>query len=375
VINIGNKLKFKKEGNKNSKTKDNIIKKSLRHLLLSEYFVLYICIVSFILLLPIIPNIARAENLGNIIDFVWPLFIIAIGQTFVFIIAGIDLSQTAVISVTSIIGSLIMSTSMNPDVLSQSPMWGWFISEKGGALSGNALAVPVAIISMLAVGSFIGLINGLSIAKLKMPPFMVTLVTQMFFAALAIFLTQSNNIISLPDSFNKIGNGKIWIFSYALIIALVLGIISHIILSKTVLGSWLYSVGTNLKTSVISGVPTDKVIIFAYAFSGFCAAVGSVIYSSRLQMGGPTLGNNILMDIVGATIIGGTSMFGGKGKVVWTLFGVLFFMLLTNVLNLFNLSYFTINIVKGAVILIAALLDVTRTRILQRESQIEKAGV
>ncbi len=375
MINIGNKLKFKKEGNKNSKTKDNIIKKSLRHLLLSEYFVLYICIVSFILLLPIIPNIARAENLGNIIDFVWPLFIIAIGQTFVFIIAGIDLSQTAVISVTSIIGSLIMSTSMNPDVLSQSPMWGWFISEKGGALSGNALAVPVAIISMLAVGSFIGLINGLSIAKLKMPPFMVTLVTQMFFAALAIFLTQSNNIISLPDSFNKIGNGKIWIFSYALIIALVLGIISHIILSKTVLGSWLYSVGTNLKTSVISGVPTDKVIIFAYAFSGFCAAVGSVIYSSRLQMGGPTLGNNILMDIVGATIIGGTSMFGGKGKVVWTLFGVLFFMLLTNVLNLFNLSYFTINIVKGAVILIAALLDVTRTRILQRESQIEKAGV
>jgi ribose/xylose/arabinose/galactoside ABC-type transport system permease subunit len=103
-------------------------------------------------------------------------------------------------------------------------------------------------------------------------------------------------------------------------------------------------------------------------FSGFCAAVASILYSARLGIGQPSLGSgNLLLDIIGAAVIGGTSLFGGKGSVRGTLFGVAFFVFLANVLNTMQLSPFVIDAVKGAVILVAALLDITRSRLLTRE--------
>jgi ribose transport system permease protein len=114
-------------------------------------------------------------------------------------------------------------------------------------------------------------------------------------------------------------------------------------------------------------VPTKKVIVMAYMISGFCAAMGSILYSARMRMGRPTLGSAILLDIIGANVIGGVSLAGGKGTVRGTLLGVLFFVLLANTLSLLNLSFETIDIVKGIVILGACLLDVVRTRLRARE--------
>lgn len=346
----------------------------LKRLLLSEYFILYLSIAYFLVLAPFVANLASLENMKNVVSNMWPLFAIAIGQTVVLIIAGIDLSQTSIMGMTSVVGALIMSSGFNPVLFSKSPVWGWLINENGGPLANRGAAVPVALLAMVITGIAIGVFNGVAITKLRMTPFMVTLVAQMFFGAFAIYITKSQNVIKLPEAYKVIGSGGISFLPYAMLVALALAVIAHVLLSKTMLGRWLYSVGTNTKASLTSGVPTSRVIIFAYAFSGFCAAVASILYSSRLEMGRPTLGANILMDIIGATVIGGTSMFGGKGKVKWTLFGVLFFVLLSNTLNLLNLSYFTINIVKGAVILLAALIDVTRTRIMTREYRIEKAG-
>ncbi len=368
-------LQLKKSGIKKDEQSGKIsIQSVFRKILLSEYFVLYLSIAYFLVLTPFVSNLASMENMGNIISNMWPLFAIAIGQTVVLILAGIDLSQTSILGITSAIGALIMTTKLDPVLFDKSPLWGWFIGENGGPMANSLAAVPVALLAMLLVGTLIGILNGVAITKLKMTPFMVTLVSQIFFAALAIYITKSQNVISLPETYSKIGNGGISFISYSMLIAIVLAAGAHILLGKSKLGRWLYSTGTNLKASMISGVPTDKVVIFAYAFSGFCAAVAAILYSARLGMGRPTLGANILMDIIGATVIGGTSMFGGKGKVLWTLFGVLFFVLLSNTLNLLNLSYFTINIVKGAVILLAALIDVTRTRIMAREVRVEKAG-
>lgn len=350
------------------------IKNIFKRILVSEYFVLYLSIFWFIAMFPIIPQIASSGNLYNIFDFIWPLLIVCIGQTAVLLVAGIDLSQISVIGLSSVVGAVFMTNRVNPDVLGDMPLWGILVTEKGGVLANSLWAVPVGVLMMLLVGTLIGALNGTFIAKLKMPAFMVTLVTQTFFLSLAIYLTKSNNIMGMPEAFNRIGSGKIGFIPIALIVALSLLLVSHILLSRTILGRWIYSIGTNVRTSVVSGVPHDKVIIFVYAFSGFCAALASVIYSSRLEMGRPTLGKEILMDIIGATVIGGTSMFGGKGKVKWTFFGVLFFILLTDVLNLFNLSFFIINIVKGLIILAAALFDVTRTRIHANESKVEKVG-
>jgi ribose/xylose/arabinose/galactoside ABC-type transport system permease subunit len=324
------------------------IQQILRKLLLSEYFVLYLSIIYFLVLWPFIPRIASPQNLGNIFSNMWPLLAVAIGQTFVLIVAGIDLSQ------------------LDPVLFEKSPLWGIFVTETGSPLAGSWLALPVALIAMLGVGALIGLWNGTAVAKLKTPPFMVTLVGMMFFSAAAIYLTKSENIINLPDAYIAIGQGQISFIPYSFFLVGALAIAAQWLLSRTVLGRWFYAVGTNVRTAAVSGVPVARVIITAYVLSGFFAAVGSILYSARLAAGRPTLGANLLLDVVGATVIGGTSLSGGKGKIMWTVFGVLFFVLLDNSLNLLNLSFFWVQIVKGSVILLAAALDVARTRLLAR---------
>jgi ribose/xylose/arabinose/galactoside ABC-type transport system permease subunit len=200
-----------------------------------------------------------------------------------------------------------------------------------------------------------------------MPAFMVTLVSMMFFSGLAIYLTKSENIMYLPDGYTRIGSGGIGLVPWSFFVVFVLAVASHVVLRHTVLGRWFFAVGQSVRTAVVSGVPTERVIVIGYAVSGFCAAVASVLYSARLAGGRPTLGQNLLLDVIGAAVIGGISLFGGKGKVLWALFGVLFFVLLSNALGMLALPFYAEPVVKGAVILAAALLDVARTRLLARE--------
>lgn len=337
-----------------------------RQLLMSEYFILILCVVVFVALIPFIPVIASAYNLSNLFSNIWPLYAVAIGQTLVLIIAGIDLSQGAIISLTSVIGASLIATSADPIVFAKSPIWGWLLFENGGLLTNSSAGILIAVLTMLLVGVLIGLINGTVIVYARIPAFMVTLVTQTFFAGLAIYYVKSENIINLPAGFTAIGEDSGGLISSSLLTTLMLAIISQFILSRTMFGRWLYATGTNLRASIVSGVPTKKVVILTYMFSGFCAAVASVLYSARMDMGRPTLGASLLLDVIGGAVIGGSSLSGGKGKVLWTFFGVLFLSLLGNALSLLNVPFFWIEIVKGSVILLAALLDVTRTRLLQR---------
>jgi len=335
-----------------------------RRLVLSENFVLYLSLLMFALLWLFIPRIASPMNLSNISSNMWPLFALVVGQMFVLILGGIDLSQASTMGLVSVVGGIIMSSRLDPALFAKNPLWGFVLSADGGLLGGSMLAVPVGIAAMLGVGMLVGLINGLAVAKFKMPAFMVTLVAMIFVRGLAIYLTRSENISYLPDAYVAIGTGQIGFVPYSFFVALVLGLVAHTVLNFTLWGRWFFAVGKNVRTSVVSGVPADKVIILGYVFSGFCAAVGSILYSARLAGGRPTLGQDLLLDIIGAAVIGGISLFGGKGKVLWALFGVLFFRLLSNSLNMLNLSFYMVNIVKGGVILLAALLDVTRTRFL-----------
>jgi len=359
----------------------------LRRVLLSENFVLYLSITYFIILSIFIPSLAEPRNLSNQLSNVWPLLAVAVGQTFVLIIAGIDLSQGSIMAVTSVVGGIIMTSAVDPLLFENSPIWGTLLHENGGLLAGHNLAVPIAVIAMLLVGALVGGLNGIAITRFDMPPFMVTLVSLIFFSAFAIYLTQSQNISNLPDSFLQLGEGDIVsvyfgekaepeikrrdilpLVSYPLVISVGLAVAGQFILRRTVFGRYIYAIGTNRKAAQISGVPTQRVITLVYMFSGVCAAVASILYSARLQGGRPTTGGgNLLLDIIGATVIGGTSLAGGKGKVSWTFFGVVFFVLLLNTLNSMGLSAFHIDAVKGIIILVAALLDVTRTRLLARE--------
>lgn len=357
----------------------------VRALLLSDYFVLYLSLAYFLALVPFLPTLSTPGNIVNLMSNMWPLLVVAVGQTFVLTIAGIDLSQGAVMGLTSVVVAMLIATAAPATVLANAPIWGSLLTEQGGLLAGIPFATAVGIAAMLAVAALVGLFNGLAVARLSMPPFMVTLVTMIAVAAFAIWLTQSNNIRELPESFISLGKGDIVsvylgpklesqlprrevysFITWPMVIALTTAVFAHILLNRTVFGRWVFAVGINRKAAEISGVPVARVIITVFVISAVCAAIASILYTARLETGRPTLGGgNFLLDVIGATVIGGTSLFGGKGKVIWTFFGVLFFVLLSNTLNLLNLSAFHIDMVKGGVILMAALLDVVRTRLMR----------
>ncbi|WP_455381613.1 ABC transporter permease [Salinispira pacifica] len=335
-------------------------------LILSQYSVLALTVVYFLVCWFFFPRILSVRNISNIFSNLWPLLAVAIGQMFVLIVAGIDLSQTSTMALTSVIGSLMITTQLDPNLFSKSPLWGTLISASGGPLAGVPLGVLVALLTMLVVGTVVGLINGVSVAVFRMPPFMVTLVSMILFSALAIFLPKSQNIMNLPASFNALGEGSVWIIPYALIVGLALVAGAYLILRRSLFGRWLYAIGHNARAAHISGVPVRGVVIFAYAMSGFCAAVAAILYSGQLEMGRPTLGQTLLLDIVGANIIGGISLFGGQGRVGWAFIGVLFFVVLANTLNFMNLSVYVIDVIKGGIILGATFLDVARRRVAAR---------
>ena len=301
---------------------------------LSEYLVLGLTLLLFITLAPFTPGMATSANLLNILGYLLPLLIVAIGMTLVMITGGIDLSVTSIIALTSVVGAKLMT------------------SDGGGA------PTIVGVLVMLALGVGLGATNGAVVTLLRLPAFIVTLASMMFLSGLAIWLTQSKNIYGLPASFLALGQQLPITFALTTTLAGA----AHLMLQGTVFGRWLYAVGQNATAAHISGVPVRAMTFAAYAASGFCAALASVMLTGRLETGSPVLGREILLDIIGATVVGGTSLFGGKGKIAWTFFGVLFLTVLDNALNLLSLSQFSITMTKGAVILFAATLDATRRR-------------
>lgn len=312
-----------------------------RRAIKSEYLVFFLCVFYFAALVPFTPEFASSGNLTNIFSAMLPLLVVATGQTLVLITAGIDLSVTSTIALTSVLGAMIMSGD-------------------GGLLAGHALAAPVGIVVMLVVGALIGAINGSLIAGCRMPPFIATLTTMMFFSGFAIWLTQSKPIHDLPPQFLLLGKN----LSVTAAIVILVAAIAQFVLTRTLLGRWVYAIGHNSRVAVISGTPVLKVTILVYVLCGITAAIGAILITGRLETGSPVHWRDNLLDVVGATVIGGTSLYGGKGKVMWTVFGVLFLTLIDNSLNLLNLSHFTIMIVKGGVILFAAMLDAIRNKLL-----------
>jgi len=198
----------------------------VRRVLLSEYLVLWLSVAYIAAVGPFTPGFFTAGNFGNILITLLPLFVVALGQTIVLIAGGIDLSVTSIIALASVTGAMVMNGDN-----------GW--------LTGHLLAVPAGVALMLALGAFVGLLNGVAVTRFRMPPFIVTLTGMMFFSGFAIWLTKSKAISNLPASFNALG-GNIWI-SFA--ITLALASFAQLMLSRSVFGRWLYAVGHNARAS------------------------------------------------------------------------------------------------------------------------------
>ena len=297
------------------------------------FFVVY-----FLVCLLFVDKFANPVNLTNMLVQCADLIILACGMTFVFMNGGIDFSVTATLALGSILGAKVMTLGGSPILL-------------------TVLGVAV----MLAIGIGLGALNGLTVTLLRMPSFIATMATQLIFAGFALWYTQSATIGGLPRPFLLIGRGTLFGIQMPVFIMLAVVAITAFVLHRTVLGRYIFSVGTNHRTSLISGIPVKKTIFSLFLFSGGLAAISGIIMTSRSGAGMPALGKGMLMDIVGAVVIGGTSVTGGSGSILGTAIGAVLIIVLNNSLNLLGIEWYVINALKGVMITLVALLSVLRT--------------
>ena len=294
-------------------------------------------VIALIILMAVITiinsNFLTANNLLNLLLQVTSNALIAFGMTFVILTGGIDLSVGSILALSSALTA---------------------------GLLGSGMPVTLAILISLILGCILGMMNGLLISYGKLAPFIVTLATMTIFRGATLVYTNGNPITKgLSDTFlfQFLGQGYIVGIPFPVIIMFIVFIVLYVLLHKTAFGKSVYAIGGNEKAAYISGVKLNKVKIIIYSISSIMASISGLIITSRLSSAQPTAGASYEMDAIAAVVLGGTSLSGGKGRILGTLIGALIIGVLNNGLNIIGVSAFWQQVVKGVVILIAVLID------------------
>jgi ribose transport system permease protein len=226
----------------------------------------------------------------------------------------------------------------------------------------EGMPVPLAIVVGLLVGVVLGLFNGSLVAYGKLPPFIVTLGMLGIARGLVLVLTDASTVQPLPDSFGNIANGDFIGLPNLLWIFLVVVVLTSFVLRRTVFGRYIYAVGSNPESARLSGVPVTAVLVSVYSIAGLLAAVGGILFASRLNAGIPTAGTGYELNAIAACVIGGASLFGAKGGAFGAAAGALIVATLNNGGNLLAVNAFYLQIIIGALILIAVAFDQWQSR-------------
>ncbi len=278
-------------------------------------------------------------GLRNIAVFVSEPLLLAVGETFVIISGGIDLSVGAVLGFTGVVGALIMR--------------GIWVSTQSIALS-----IIVATLAGLAIGTAIGTINGLIIAKLRVPPFVVTLGMLGIARGITFVITSGQAIIGLPDALGAIGNLNFFGFlPVTTLVAILIILLASLALSRTRVGRYAYAIGGNRQATVRAGVPVARYTIIIYAISGFLAGCAGFMLLARFATGSPLAGQNSELNAIAAAVIGGTSLFGGIGSIGGTAVGALIIVVLLVGLVILNVQPYWQMAAVGAILILAVFID------------------
>jgi ribose/xylose/arabinose/galactoside ABC-type transport system permease subunit len=271
-------------------------------------------------------------NLLNVLRQVSIVGILAVGMTFVILTKGIDLSIGSILGVAVVLFA--------------------------GALETESMAVAIPL--GLAAATALGLVNGLGVAFAGIPPFIMTLGMLSFARGLAFLYTGGTPIPIINEAFYDLGNGYLlgvpnptWILA-AVIVA------GWVLLSFTPFGRSVYAIGSNEDAARLSGVPVRSYLVVVYVISGLVAGIAGLVFASQLSVGTPIAGQGYELDAIAAVVVGGTSLFGGRGSVGGTLIGTLIIGILANILNLTGVDPFVQQLIKGALIVVAVFI-MTRT--------------
>lgn len=306
------------------------------------WLLLVLTLVGFTLLTP---RFLAPGNLTNILVHSTVLGIMVIGQSFTLITGNFDLSAESTLGLTAMIGAFLLAAAGEP-------YFG----------SGLQVHPAVAVLAMFAVGLAIGWINGFLITRFKMNNFIVTLAMLIILRGLTLVITEGRTITGLPESFKALGAGALGPVPISVVVVGLAFAAAALVTRGTRFGRDLYAVGGNRNAALASGINPDRRIRQAYLLSGLLAALAGWVMLGRLGVGATRIGEGMIFEIQAAAVIGGISLFGGRGTMLGALGGVLLLSTIDSGLNLLRVSGFAINMIRGLIILLAMLIDAQKTR-------------
>ncbi|HEY4192718.1 MAG TPA: ABC transporter permease, partial [Mesorhizobium sp.] len=267
------------------------------------------------------PSFASGINIANLLRQGSMIAILAVGQTFVIITGGIDLSVGAIVGFCTVIPALMINAGW--------PVW-------------------VAVLATLLVGVGIGLFHGFGIVRMGLPPFIITLATLTSLRGIGLLMTNGNSISIRSDAFQEFSRNSFLGVPNLFWMVILVGVPSYIFLHHSRWGRYLFSVGSNAEASRLSGVNVPRTIYMAYILSGLCAAFVGVLLASRIGIGNPTQAEGWELQAIASSVIGGTSLFGAIGSVHGPLLGAFILATINNGANLLNVNSFWQRVITGA---------------------------
>jgi ribose transport system permease protein len=315
--------------------------KKIIYLMLNEAGIGFVLVLLCFLFSYFVPAFASVNNISNIFTQISINTVIAVGMTFVILLGGIDLSVGSVLALCTVLAGLVITSKDLP----------------AGA------AIFLAIIVSMAAGMACGLFNGWVCERWKIHSFVVTLGMLNMARGAALQVSNSRTIFSFPKAFNTFGTISFFHVPIIFVMAIFLVIAGHFILNKTVFGRMMYAIGNNEEAVRLSGHNTKIYKAAAFMICGATVGMASILYMLRLNIASPILGNGFELSAIAAVVIGGTSMSGGKGSLIGTLFGAAIIGVLNNGLLLLGMSDFARQIVTGAIIVFAVVLDTYRAKL------------
>lgn len=303
---------------------------------LNEHTIVYAMVLLSLVLIIFTDKFLTVNNLTNVLRQTSMVAILAIGEFYVIVGGGIDLSTGAAAGLAGIMfAKMTVEWGVNP----------W-----------------LAILLTLVFGACMGGINAFTVAYCGIVPFIATLGMQIAWRGVCFVITDAYPVVGLPEAINPIGQGYVGFIPIPVIITIVIFLIMGFVSRKTVIGRSVYAVGNSADASHFSGINTKRVRAFTFIISGLMAAASGIILTSRVASGQPNGGLGWETDAITAAAIGGVSISGGKGNLLGVFLGALFVGMLTNGMTLLDMNSYYQQIVEGVVLVLAIGIDVFRTR-------------
>jgi rhamnose transport system permease protein len=304
---------------------------TLHRLLRHETILALLVILAFIVLDRQSDRFFTVDNLINQGRLMTEVGLVAIVMTFVIVTGGIDLSVGSIIGLTAILLGVLWKNVGVP--------------------------LPAAIGLGLVIGTFAGFLNGLIITRFKVPPLIATLGTLALYRGIAEGVSEARSVRGYPEWFFVLGQGELWGLPTQLWILFAVAIVAAIVLGYTTFGRTTYAIGSNEVAARFSGLSVDGTKIAIYSASGFAAAVAAVIFVSRVSTTRSDMGTGIELDAITAVVLGGTSIFGGRGTIIGTILGLILIQALKNGLSLAGVKSDGTVVLIGAVLILTILLS------------------